>query len=146
MSEDITYSLRKALEDNLPEITKAQIISDGVSLTDIEKPFLTIEYLDETPLVTATGRESYLDTYNYQVGVFARDISELLQLQTKVREVIREKYGHTLYTFDTQTDTFVDSGDVLPFDDNGFTPIRNEDSSNTTFDHHGYFDVGARVY
>jgi len=146
MNYDVTYSLRVALETNIPELTDVQMIYSGVDLTTITRPFATIEYLQGDVEELAAGRESYLDTFNYQVGVFARDISEIYRLEAKVRDVLREKYGHPLYRFDELSGTFVDSGKKVVFDDNGFTPIGNDDNSANTYDFHGYFDVGVEIY
>lgn len=145
MNYGITYSLRLAFESNLPEITKAQIISQDTDWSALEKPFMTIQYYDQTPEEVAAGRESYRDLYYFQVGVFARDISELHRLETKVRKVIREKYGHPLYLFDDETGQFYDSGELIPFEDDGFTPMENDDTSAITYDHHGYFDVSVEI-
>jgi hypothetical protein len=146
MNYDVTYSLRVALETNVPEFTDVQMIYEGVTLTEIAKPFATVEYLQGGGELQSAGRTSYLDSFNFQVGLFARNISERHRLETKVREVIREPYGHPLYAFNETTGLFEDSGKKFVIDDNGFTPIGNEDSSAQTFDYHGFFDVAVEIY
>jgi hypothetical protein len=146
MNYDVMYSLRMALETNLPELNDVQMVYSGVSLSTIPKPFASIQYLQDSPELMAAGRESYRDTYNFQVGVFARDYNELHRLESKVRKVLREADGHPLYVFDELTGVFVDLGVREPFDDNGFTPIGNDDSSEKTYDNHGYFDVAIEIY
>ncbi len=146
MNFDITYSLRMALETNLPEVNKVQMIYEGVSLTGTPKPFVTIEYLQGGGDLVAAGRRSYVDTYNFQVGLFARNITERHLLEEKVREVLRKPDGHPIYLFDEETKNFIDSGEKVPFDVGPFTPIGNEDSSSNTYDFHGYFDVGITIY
>jgi hypothetical protein len=146
MNYDVTYSLRMALESDVPELNDVQMIYEGVDITTIPKPFATVEYLQGLPELMAAGRTSYLDTYNFQVGVFARDINERHRLEAKIRKVIRKSEGHPLYEFDEQTGTFVDTGKLVPFDENGFTPVGNDDNSANTYDFHGYFDVGFEIY
>jgi hypothetical protein len=146
MNYDVTYSLRMALEYSLPEVNDVQLIYEGVNLTEIPKPFLTVEYLQGGGELASAGRTSYVDAFNFQVGVFASGISERHQLESKVREVIREPYGHTLYAFDEETGAFEVTDDKVVFIDNGFTPIANEDSSSATNNFRGYFDVGVEIY
>lgn len=146
MNYDVTYSLRMALDKNVPEFTDVKMIYDGVELTGIAKPFATIEYLQGGGELQAAGRRSYLDTYNFQVGIYARNISDRHRIETKVRDVIRKPEGHPLYLFDEAKGIFVDSGELVAFVDNGFTPIGNDDSSAHTYDFHGYFDVGVEIY
>lgn len=145
MNYDVTYSLRVALDVNVPEFTDVQMVYDGVSLTGITKPFATIEYLQGGGELITAGRTSYLDTFNFQIGVFARNISERHRLESKVRDVIRKPDGHPLYVYNESTGKFVDSGDKFVIDDNGFTSIGNDDSSAQTYDFHGYFDVSVEI-
>ena len=146
MNYEMMYSLRMALGYGLPEVNDVQIIYDGVNLTEIPKPFITIEYLQESSESLSAGRQSYLDTFYYQVGVFAQDLSELHRLESKVRKVLREPDGHPLYSYDEETGAFEATDKLVLFYDNGFTPIGNEDNSNHTHDFHGYFDVGIELY
>jgi hypothetical protein len=146
MNYDVTYSLRMALEYALPEVNDVQLIYEGVNLTEIPKPFLTVEYLQGGGELVSAGRTSYVDAFNFQVGVFASGISERHRLESKVREVIREPYGHTLYAFDETTGAFEATEENVVFIDNGFTPIANEDNSSETNNFRGYFDVGIEIY
>lgn len=145
MSYDVTYSLRMALESGVPEANKVQIIYEGVELTNIPKPYLTIEYITDSVEELSAGHASYFDTFDFQVGIYANEVNEMHRLESKVRKVLREPKGHPLYTFDEPTESFVDTGDKIPLYDNGFTPIRNEDNSNITDNHRGYFDVSVEV-
>lgn len=140
------YSLRMALEYGVPEVNEVQIMYEGVNLTEIPKPFITVQYLQSLTEEQAAGRDSYFDSFSYQVGVFARDVSELHQLESKVRTVLRERKGHPLYSYDDETGTFEESDKLIPFYDNGFTPISSDDNSNQTYGNHGYFDVGIEYY
>lgn len=145
MNYDVTYSLRMALESSIPELNDVQIIYDGVELTSIPKPFATIQYLQGQPDLLAAGRASYNDTYNFQVGLFASDVGERHRLESKMRGVLRKPDGHALYHFDDVIGSFVDTGEKVPFNDNGFTPISSDDNSAETNSHHGYFDVAIAV-
>jgi hypothetical protein len=146
MNYDVTYSLRKALETKLPEYNDVQMVYEGVKLSEIPKPFATIEYLQGGGELMAAGRTSYLDTYRFQVGIYARDINERHRLESKTRKILRDPDGHLIYLFDEDTETFVDSGEFKPFDVGIFTPIGNDDSSDSTNDFHGYFDVSIEIY
>ena len=140
-SMDVAFSLRMALELGIPEITKAQIVSESTDWSSLSKPFVTVDYLDQTPELLTAGRTGYRDTFYYQVGLFAESELELRVLEDKVREVIRKSDGHFLYTYIPDSKQFTVNGDKIVFDDGGFTPIDNDDYSEIKYDFHGYFDV-----
>lgn len=144
-SYDVAYSLRLALENNVPELTDVKFVYEGVDLTTVPKPFASVQYLQDMPEVLSAGRRSYYDTFNFQVGIYARDVGERHRLEDKVRSVLRKPEGHPLYEYNEVTGLFVDSGKLMPLYDNGFTPIGNDDNSNQTFSFHGYFDVAAEI-
>lgn len=146
MTYEMMYSLRMALEYGLPEVNDVQMIYEGVSLTDIPKPFVTIEYLMGAGELLSAGRRSYEETYDYQIGIFARNVNELFQLESKVRKLLREPYGHPLFAFDDETGTFMETGEKFLTNENGFTPIKNDDISDTTGSHRGYFDVSIEHF
>lgn len=146
MNQELTYTLRMALENNLPELNDVQIMYEGVSLTAIPKPFATVEYYQDVVEEEAAGHASYTDTYYFQVGVFANNVNELHRMQTKVRKVLRERLGHPLYQINAETGAFEQSGVLVPFIDRGFTPMLNGDNSNLTNNHRGYFDVAIEIY
>lgn len=146
MNYDLAYTLRMALKYGMPEVTDVQMMYDGVDLTKNRKPFITIEYFQGSTEELSAGRRSYYDTYDFQVGVFARNISERHRLESKVREILREPKGHPLFVYDDETGAFEESEVLVPFKDNGFTPMTNDDSSSITDSHRGYFDVGIEYY
>jgi hypothetical protein len=147
MNYDVTYSLRVALENEVPELNDVVLMRDGVTLTGRPKPFATVQYLQGGGDLVSAGRTSYVDTYRFQIGVFANDVSELHRLETKIRnDVIREPYGHDLYVFNEVTGVFDLTTDTFTLSDDGFTPISNDDSSDETYANHGYFDVASVFY
>ena len=140
MEYEITFSLKAALEGDVPELTEAQMIYDGVKVSDIPKPFASIEGLATNSTVTAAGRESYEDVIRYQVGVFASDFAERLQLAEKVRTALRNSEGLPFFGAD-----LLPTGESFLCDVSDFTPISNADAANTTYNHHGYFDVAVFI-
>lgn len=145
MNYDVTYSLRMALETEVPELTDVVIMRDDVDLTTREKPFATVEYLQGGGTQAAAGRESYVDEYSFQIGLFAEDVNERFRLEAKIREkVIRAKYGFPLYRFNGTAFGLTDENVLLT--DGGFTPISNDDNSNQTNSNRGYFDATAVFY
>ncbi len=146
MEYEFMYSLRMALEYGVPEANDVQIIYAGVNLTEIPRPFLTIDYLQALPEELSAGHRSYYDTYSFQIGVYARDVNEMYQLVSKVRRVLRERKGHPMYSYDETTGAFEETDRLVPFYDNGFTPIGSDDNSDLTASNHGYFDVAIEFY
>lgn len=139
MNYSLTLSLRTYLEDVLPQVQAVRIIYDTVSLTGTPKPFLTIESLPDTPPeILSAGRRSYSETYNFQIGLYARNIEERYKLEEKVRTILREPipiYTETGLKADT---SFV--GDV-----GAFTPMTLSEGENETNKYRGYFDFSVRI-
>lgn len=145
MIYEATYSLRRAIELGVPEANEVQIMYDGVDLTSIQKPFITVMYLQDSPEELSAGHRSYNDTINYQVGVHATNVSERYLLESKVRNVLRKPKGHTLYAYDEESGVFTETDVKTPYYDNGFTPMTNDDNSSQTNNHRGYFDVAIEI-
>lgn len=134
-------SLRKFLDDYMPEATSVVLMRDGIKLTDYKKPFLTVEYLgDENELLSAT-RRSYEEVYYFQVGVRANDIAERFRFESKVKTILRRPDGIVFYD-DNAAETDV----RFHVDVGNFTPISNDDTSNTSDNFRGYFDVSITIY
>ena len=140
MLYEISLSLRKYLEAEVMEITKVQLLYDNISLSEIPKPFLTIDFLNDVVTVVASGRNSVSESYNFQIGVFANSYSELLRLKAKVQDVLASSDGVPLYD---EADML--TGDRFVCDVVGFTRMPNDDIANETNNHRGYFDVAVRV-
>lgn len=137
----ITLSIRQFLAEFMPEVSEVVLMRDGVSLAGRPKPFLTVRYLGSQEELLAAGRSSYEEIHRYQIGVHAEDIAQMLRLETKVKTLLRRPDGIVRYT-----DEAIDSGERFNVDVSGFTPITNDDTSNTTADHRGYFDASVRMY
>lgn len=139
MLYEIMASLRFYLTSELPQLSKVQFMYDGVSLTGLQKPFATIESLAEPTSFVAMGRASLRESYVFQVGVFASDFTGGIQLQGAVKEALQKAVPFYDGTLKITDKTFV-------CDISDFTPIRNSDIANDTFDYHGYFDVSVTIY
>ncbi len=114
------------------------MIYDGATISDIEKPFASVQYLMTNKTKLAAGRKSYEYAYRFQVGLYAESFPDRLRLETIVDDVLSAPRGIPL--FDTQ---LLPTGEYVACDVSDFTPIANEDLSNKTNNHHGYFDVSV---
>lgn len=141
MEYGLTLSIRQFLDVYVPEANEVVLIRDGITLTGKAKPFLTVEYLGDDNESLSAGRTSYEETYRFQVGIRARDIAELLKMQGKVKTLLRRPDGIILYD-DTAVAT--DKRFVVSVD--GFTPIKNDDTSSDSENHRGYFDISVTLY
>lgn len=141
MEYGLTLSLRQFLDVYIPEATEVVLMRDGISLSGRVKPFLTVEYLGDDGEILAAGRESYEETYYFQIGVRANNIAELLKYQGKVKTLLRRPDGITLYD-----DNAVATDKRFVVDVEGFTPIKNDDTSSDSDNHRGYFDVSVKIY
>ncbi|PAD35978.1 hypothetical protein [Terribacillus saccharophilus] len=141
MIHQILYSLRIALETEAPELTKVQIQQDGVTPIGIEKPFGTVRYLFSEKNSEAAGRRYYSYVYRMQVGLYARDYAERLRIETQIDEILGQAEGIPLFD-----DSLLPTGDYILCDVGTFTPMTNDEISNKTNDHRGYYDVSVRVY
>lgn len=136
---ELLYSLRAVLSTEVPQLTDVQMIYDGApAMSDMEKPFATVQYLAENKTKLAAGRRSYEYAYRFQIGVYADSFANRLQLETLIDEALSAPNGVPL--FNSQ---LLPTGDYVLCDVDSFTPIANEDLSNKTNNHHGYFDVSV---
>lgn len=136
----ITLSIRQFLASYMPEVTEVVLMRDGVTLSGRAKPFLSVSYLGSQDELLAAGRKSYEEIERFQIGVHAQDITQLLRLQSKVKTLLRRPDGIVRYTDDA-----VATDERFHVDVSAFTPITNEDSSNATANHRGYFDVSVKI-
>lgn len=139
MLYEVMLSLRLHLADRLPQLSKVQLLYDGVTLAGLGKPFVTIQTMPSPFEFVSAGRTSLRENLNFQLGVYASTYTEHMRLQAEVREVLLEAIP--LYREDgTKTEsTFV--ADVSEY-----TPMTNDDLANTTNNHRGYFDVSVELY
>lgn len=137
---EIMYSLMVALETEVLELTEAQMIYDGATISGIPKPFATIEYLATNKQLLSAGRRNYEYGYRFQVGLYAQTFPERLNLEERLSDVLSAEEGIPLFN-----DSFLPTGKFVYCEVSAFTPIANDDLSNTTNNHHGYFDVAVFI-
>lgn len=138
MLYEIMASLRLYLATTLPELSKVQLMYDGISTSKLKKPFATIEYLSQPTTVLSAGRWSVQEVYTFQVGVFAEEYTELIQLQG----IVKEKLQQEVPLYDAE---LVETSATFVCDVSDFTPIRNDDLANETSNHRGYFEVSITI-
>jgi hypothetical protein len=139
----LTYSIISHLDSQVPELTEVVWMYDGVSLTDRVKPFATIEQMPSSSAVIAAGRQDFEETYRFQIGLFANNISERSKLAEKVKSALKQSNISLLDTSQPFPPPTVGSFvcDVL-----AVTPIPVEDTADNTNKHRVYFDVEVMVY
>lgn len=141
MELQFSFSLRKYFDEYFEEISRAIIIEDGVVLTGVPKPFVTIEYAGSNDEIIAAGRSSFEETFRYQIGLFTNSIGERARLQEVLREHIRRPDGIPIYDITTGIQT----QDRFVVDVGEFTPFAGPDSSSETYKNYGYFIVGIEI-
>lgn len=135
---EVFYSIRMALENEAPELTDVQMIYDGVKLSGREKPFAIVQYLTTNKTKLAAGQRTHEYAFRFQVGIHARSLGEQLQLEEKIDAILSNPEGIPLYNEEFKT-----TGETVLVDVSDFTPITNDDVSNKTNNHRGYFDVSV---
>lgn len=140
MLKEIIASIRLNISNDIPELNDVQLIYDGADLSEIEKPFATVEYLFDTREQLAAGMRYKEVIYSFQIGVFARDEIDILDLPEKIDEVLSNPEGLTLYT-----ETGVATDTTFICDVSAFTPMHNDDTASDTNNHRGYFDVSVEL-
>lgn len=138
MLYQVMASLRFHLTEKLPDLSKVQFMHDGVNLSSLKKPFATIEYLAEPTELISAGRMSVQETYHFQVGFFAANFETGLKQQSELKEALQEAVP--LYN-----ESLIKTNARFVCDVSDFTPIRNSDTANRTFDFHGYYDVSVSI-
>lgn len=141
METIFSYSLRKYLDDDFPDISRAVIIEDNTSFAKIPKPFVSIEYLGSNDDIIAAGRRSYEEIHRYQIGIFATSGQTLGMLSSKLRELLRKPDGVPIYDIATGKAT---SGRFL-IDVEEYTPMRQDDVSEEVQNNRGYFVVAIEI-
>jgi hypothetical protein len=142
MLHSLTYSLIDHLAKNVSELTEVVWLYDGVSLTDRDKPFGTIEQMPEESEIIAAGRIDYNEVYHFQVGLRARNISERSRLSEKIKQVLRQP---NITFLDTTGPTPTSAGFFVA-DIDAVTPMPIGDLTNETDEHRVYFDVSVSMY
>jgi hypothetical protein len=141
MQHAITYSILEHLRNQVPEASEVLWVYDGISLSNRAKPFLTVEQMQTDNDLLAAGREDYEETYRFQIGLRARNISERSRLSDLVTAVLRQKNIPLLDTRQLPSPVIgVFICDVL-----AVTPMQSEDLANDTDKHRTYFDVAVEI-
>jgi hypothetical protein len=143
MNHALTYSILSHLKTQVTEVANSVTwIYDGVTLTGTAKPFLTVEQLTDINEVNAAGRTSYTETYTWQIGVFARNVSERTRLCDTVRTALRQR---NIEFIDTRTVPATATTDTFAIDVGRTVPIPLDDVSDDTNAHRAYIDVEVTV-
>lgn len=140
LTGELTTSLRINLDNAVAEAQMVVTIFDGIELTGLPKPFVTVEDLFEVGSVTAAGHRDYDQEYSFQVGVFATSLTERYEVQKSVKQALQNPDGLTLYTL-----TGIATDSTFVCDVSGLTKIANSANEDQTNEHHGYFDVTIRL-
>lgn len=141
MQHAITFSILEHLRNQVPEASEVLWVYDGISLSNRAKPFLTVEQMQTDNELLAAGREDFEETYRFQIGLRARNISERSRLSDLVTAVLRQKNIPLLDTRQLPSPVIgVFVCDVL-----AVTPMQSEDLANDTDKHRVYFDVAVEV-
>lgn len=133
MQLDLQHSLRTHLADKtgLPTVW----VYDGAQLPK-EKPFITIEQMQNNIEILSKQRESIQTIYRFQVGLFADSASERARKQDEIKRILLKD---TIELISAET-----VGQSLGFFNATVTaevPIPAEDLSDKTKYHRVYFDV-----
>ncbi|MGM0836043.1 MAG: hypothetical protein ACQEV7_07790 [Bacillota bacterium] len=141
MQHAITYSIIEHLRNQVPEASEVIWVYDGVSLSNRVKPFLTVEQMQTDNELLAAGRTDYGETYRFQIGLRARNISERSRLSDVMLHVLRQP---NIPLLDTRVSPSPVIG-VFVCDVPAVTPMQSEDLSNETDKHRVYFDVEVEI-
>ena len=113
-------------------------IFDGVKLPDeTDKPFMTIEQMQNDNAILSKGREAVETIHRFQIGLFAKSASERATLQTKVK---RHLLFDKIPLIDLTQSPAVASG-YFNTDLTGEVPIGADSSDARNTYHRIYFDV-----
>lgn len=145
MNHALTFSLISHLRTQVPEVSnRVMWIYDGVTLSDTEKPFLSMESITSPQnAVIAAGRTDYSERYTWQVGVRARSMAERERLIETVISALRQR---NIEFIDTRTNPPTASTQVFVVDVIRAVPMPSDDASNDTDKHRAYIDVECEIY
>jgi len=134
------YEIQASLLKFLEETTGLTVVwvYDGVTFPT-EKPFITIEQIQNNTRVLDKAREVAQTIYHFQVGIFAKTAAQRAQLQDQIKELL---------IFNEIPLLNVSQPDEPPV---GFftanvdneTPIWNDDISQESVYHRVYLDVSV---
>lgn len=87
---NLQYDIQASILRHLEQKTGLRVIwiYDGVTLPDeTQKPYVTIEQMQDDITILAKQREAVETIYRFQVGLFARTAAERAKLQENVRKI-----------------------------------------------------------
>lgn len=139
MNRSIQYSIIEHLRNRLNVPVEWE--RDGLDISEMPKPFVTVYNLLDNAEPIAAGREDFEENYHYQVTIRANSTDDAELLRTDLRRVLRERIA--LY------DLSVQPFEVVRFfvvDVAGFTPILADSSSRETDHHRIHADVIVQTF
>lgn len=142
MLHSLTYSIIDHIRKSVPELTEVVWIYDGISIEKKVKPFVTVEQLTEEDEQASAGRDYYSETYHFQVGLRAKNMSERSRLSDKLKETIRQS---DIPLLSTETNPPKQAGFFVA-DIDAVTPMPSDDVANEIDKHRTYIDVAVEVY
>lgn len=141
MIHSLTYSIITHLKSQITELTDVVWIYDGISLSQKAKPFGSVEQMQANTNVITKEREYYETTYRFQVGLYAKSISERSKLQEKVKATLLQP---DITYFDTSGPSPSANG-FFYCDVTSEVPVPVESATDKTNQHRTYFDVEIYV-
>lgn len=137
MIHSLTHSIITHLKTQVSELTDVIWIYNGISLSQKVKPFGTVEQMQANTVVATKEREYYETTYRFQVGLYAKSVSQRSKLQESIKLALLKP---EIPYLDTNRPSPQASGffycDVL-----SEVPIPVESVTDETNKHRLYFDV-----
>jgi hypothetical protein len=141
MIHNLTHSIIAHLKAQVSELTDVVWIYDGVSLSKKAKPFGSVEQMQANTNVITKEREYYETTYRFQVGLYAKSISERSKIQEKVKTALLQP---NITYFDTSGPSPNANG-FFYCDVTSEVPVPVESATDETNKHRVYFDVEVYV-
>lgn len=101
MLHALYYSLIRQVTDKVDELTNVVWVYNGVSLSDEENPFATIEAIETENKNLSKERLYYRENYHFRIGLFAKSNADLTKLSDKMKQALRQP-KMTLYNTDKE--------------------------------------------
>lgn len=136
----VQYDIQASIMRHLEQKTGLRVIwiYDGVTLPDEkQKPFLTIEQMQDDITILAKQREAIETIYRFQVGLFARTAAERARLQESLRSIF---LYDDFALLDTSQSGFPPVG-VFNVTVERIVPIPADDLAQASEYHRVYFDI-----
>lgn len=136
----VQYDIQASIMRHLEQKTGLRVIwiYDGVTLPDEkQKPFLTIEQMQDDITILAKQREAIETIYRFQVGLFARTAAERARLQESLRSIF---LYDDFALLDTSQSGFPPVG-VFNVTVERIVPIPADDLAQASKYHRVYFDI-----